>query len=96
MPIAHLLELWKKIEVEPMDTEVSRKPTLNDFLRHPKKTHGWPVPVYSGSGCRAVSLLSRLPGLGRSLSSGTLPPHRVLQPGVQPKPRCLQCSETAL
>lgn len=23
MPIAHLLELWKKIEVEPMEIEVS-------------------------------------------------------------------------
>uniref|UniRef100_A0A8C6Z3U6 Uncharacterized protein n=1 Tax=Nothoprocta perdicaria TaxID=30464 RepID=A0A8C6Z3U6_NOTPE len=23
MPIAHLLELWKRIEVEPMETEVS-------------------------------------------------------------------------
>lgn len=29
MPIAHLLELWKGIEVEPMETEVSgRRPPL--------------------------------------------------------------------
>lgn len=28
MPIAHLLELWKRIEVEPMETEVSIKAVI--------------------------------------------------------------------
>lgn len=31
MPIAHLLELWKKIEVEPMEIEVSTEKRVYFF-----------------------------------------------------------------
>uniref|UniRef100_A0A8C3XL02 diacylglycerol O-acyltransferase n=1 Tax=Chelydra serpentina TaxID=8475 RepID=A0A8C3XL02_CHESE len=58
---------------------------------------GWAVPADSGSwgsGCGAVSLLYRLPGLGGSPSSGTLPPHRTWSPGLRPEPGRLCCSET--
>lgn len=35
MPIAQLLELWKKIEVEPMETEVSTEDGCLHFLTVP-------------------------------------------------------------
>lgn len=36
MPIAQLLELWKKIEVEPMEIEVSsEKESVVLFLQYP-------------------------------------------------------------
>uniref|UniRef100_A0A8C3S7E6 Uncharacterized protein n=1 Tax=Chelydra serpentina TaxID=8475 RepID=A0A8C3S7E6_CHESE len=66
MPIAHLLELWKKIEVEPMDTEVSHKPTLNDFHRHPKTAGScltqkseFAFPVSTGSKRTCLSAFSK-------------------------------------
>lgn len=37
MPIAQLLELWKKIEVEPMEIEVSAEKRERTF-HHPLKT----------------------------------------------------------
>lgn len=36
MPIAHLLELWKGIEVEPMETEVS-SPRAPHLLPHARR-----------------------------------------------------------
>lgn len=35
MPIAQLLELWKKIEVEPMEIEVSAEEGRSRFLPVP-------------------------------------------------------------
>lgn len=48
MPIAQLLELWKKIEVEPMEIEVSpEKESVVLFLQSPEN----PNSAASGPVC---------------------------------------------
>lgn len=45
MPIAHLLELWKGIEVEPMETEVSRGAAGTPTLPSEPHEHRAPPPL---------------------------------------------------
>lgn len=64
-----------------------------------RKTRGWPMRVNSSSwgwGCRVVSLLYRLPGLGWRPSCRSLQDGRIPEPRLQHKPRSLHCNKTSL
>lgn len=61
MPIAHLLELWKGIEVEPMETEVSRGAAGTPTLPSEPPEHCAP-PSAPGSETSLVPQTRRGPG----------------------------------